>query len=190
MVRSILVAAAVMVLAASLNAATDKPQIYRNEEFGITLPVPEGVLLCPNPGSEHDHGPVMVLDRSGEKGCNDAEGGRIIEVFASFNAMRATKTLNKLLQSQCIDIAKGKCQSAPPQTTLKGLLSMAARVNRTDGWIDIFVVTQAGKPDPAFDASVPSINYVLWLHTRPEYLEKDLGIFRLVLGTIRLSPAQ
>ncbi|MGB0036010.1 MAG: hypothetical protein WBP79_11105 [Candidatus Acidiferrales bacterium] len=190
MVRSIPVATAVMVLAALLSAATDKPPIYRNEEFGITLPVPDGALLCPNPDGEHDHGPVMVLNRFEAKGCNDAEGGRIIEVFASFNAMQATKTLNKLLQSQCIDIAKGKCQSAPPQMTLKGLPSMSARVNRTDGWIDIFVVTHAGKPDPAFDASVPSVNFVLWLHTRPEHMEKDLRVFRIVLETIRLSPAQ
>jgi hypothetical protein len=187
MVRTMLVAAAVMAVA-SLSAATDKPQIYRNEEFGITLPVPEGVLLCPNPDGEHDHGPVMVLDRSEAKGCNDAEGGRIVEVFASFNAVQATKTLRKLLQSECTDTAKGGCRLAPPDLRISGMRSAAGRVNRSGRWIDIFVVTQAGKPDPAFDASVPSVNYVLWLHTRPERLEEDLRTFRAVLATIRLSP--
>lgn len=190
MIRAIFVAMAVTVLAALLHAATYEPQTYRNEEFGITLPVPEGVLLCAHRDEEHDHGPVMVLDRSEAKGCNDKEGGRIIGVFASFNAAQATKTLRKLLQADCSDISKGKCNSAPSHMTLKGLPSMAARVNRADGWIDIFVVAQAGKPDPAFDASVPSVNYELWLHTRPAQLEKDLRIFRSVLATIRLSPAQ
>jgi len=189
MLRAMIVAANVVVVAVVLSAATYEPQTYRNEEFGITLPVPEGVLLCPHPEDEHDHGPVMVLDRSEAKGCSDAEGGRIIEVFASFNAAQATKTLRKLLQSDCSDISKGKCNSAPPHMTLKGLPSMAARVNRADGWIDIFVVAQAGKPDPAFDASVPSVNYELWLHTKRDQLEKDLRIFRSVLATIRLSPA-
>ncbi len=189
MPRAMLVAAAVVVLAGLLSAATDnRPQLYRNQEFGITLPVPEGVLLCRNPEGEHDHGPVMVLHPSEAKDCNDAEGGRIVEVFASFNAEQATKTLSMLLQSECTDTAKGKCRPAPPHLRMGGRPSAEARVNCSDGWIDIFVVTQAGKPDPAFDASVPSVNYVLRLHTRPEHLEGDLRVFRTVLQTIRLSP--
>jgi hypothetical protein len=190
MPRAMIIAAVVGLLAVLLNSVTDKNRVYRNQEFGITLPVPEEVLLCPNPEGEHDHGPVMILNRSEAKGCNDAEGGRFIEVFASFNAIPATKTLNTLLESQCTNIAKGNCQPAPPHMTLKGLTSRAARVNRTDGRIDIFVVTQEGKPDPAFDASVPSVNYDLWLHTTPDHLEGDLRIFRSVLQTVQLSPTQ
>lgn len=56
-----------------------------------------------------------------------------------------------------------------------------------DGWIDIFVVTQAGEPDPDFDASVPSVNYDLSLHTKPNHLDADLRVFRTVLQMIRLS---
>jgi hypothetical protein len=56
-----------------LSAASDKPQIYRNEEYGITLYVPKGVMLCPNSEDVHDHGPLMLLDSSDEKRCTDAE---------------------------------------------------------------------------------------------------------------------
>ncbi|MFZ0519725.1 MAG: hypothetical protein WAL95_01800 [Candidatus Acidiferrales bacterium] len=66
--------------------------------------------------------------------------------------------------------------------------SKAGRVNRADGWIDIFVVTQAGKPDPQFDASVPSVSYDLSLHTTGRHLDEDLRTFREVLSTVKLSP--
>jgi hypothetical protein len=174
---------------ALLSAATEKPQIYRNAEFGITLPVPGGVMLCASPKGERDHGPLMVLDPSQAKGCNDAEGGRIVEVFASFNAVQATKTLKKLLQSECTGAGKGQCQPAPTGLQIGGLHSAAGSVSDSNGWIDIIVVTQAGKPDPAFDASVPSVNYVLRLHTREEHREADLRTFRTVLQTIKLFPA-
>lgn len=50
--------------AAMLSAATAKPRVYRNEEFGITVPVPQGTLLCPLPDDQHDHGPVFPLGHS------------------------------------------------------------------------------------------------------------------------------
>jgi hypothetical protein len=46
--RAMLVAFAAVGVAALLSAATDKPQICRNEEFGITLSMPDGALLCPS----------------------------------------------------------------------------------------------------------------------------------------------
>ena len=132
----------------------------------------------------------MVLDPSHAKACNDAEGGRIVEVFASFNAVEATKTLDKFLQSECADTGKGGCGPAPANLRVGEMQSAAGSVNDPNGWIDIFVVTQAGKPDPAFDASVPSVNYVFRLHTNQEHREADLRTFRAVLRTIQLSPAR
>lgn len=190
MIRAILVAMAVTVLGALLNAKTDKSVIFRNEEFGITLPIPDGALLCPVPENEHIHGPVMLLGTSVAKGCSDLEQSRSIDVFASFNKIEDTKTLAKFLKSQCTGVFKGKCLPAPPHLGIEGMRSAAGRVNHSDGWIDILVVTQAGKPDLLFDASVPSINYDLHLHTNREHLENDLRVFRSVLETIRLSPAQ
>lgn len=189
MIRAELVASAAVVVAALVSAATDKPQVYRNEEFGITLSVSKELLLCPTPNDEHDHGPVLLLGTTKTNDCSDIASHRSIDVFASFNEIEDTKTLPKFLKSECTGAFKGKCLPAPPHLDIDGMRSAAARVNHSDGWIDILVVTQAGKPDPLFDASVPSINYDLHLHTRPEHLEKDLRVFRSVLETIRLSPA-
>jgi hypothetical protein len=189
MMRTMLVCIAIMFVPL-LSGAADKPQVYRNPEFGITLRVPDGVKLCPSRSGEHDHGPVLVLDPSNAKASNDAKERRIIEVFASFNAVEASKTLDKFLESECGDTGKGGCLPVPANLRVGEMQSAAGRVNNPNGWIDIFVVTQAGKPDPAFNASVPSVNYVLQLHTDKEHSEADLGTFRRVLRTIQLSPAQ
>jgi hypothetical protein len=168
------------------NAATAKQQVYRNEEFGITLSIPDSALLCPIPEGEHDHGPVMLLGTAKANGCSDVVSSRSIWIFAGYNAADDTKKLQDFLKWQC----GGPCLPPPSGLRVTGLASAAARVNRSEGWIDIIVVTQAGKPDPNFDPSVPLINYDLRLHTRPEHLEKDLRVFRTVLETVRLSPAQ
>jgi hypothetical protein len=144
MIRTILVGMAVTVLAALLNAKTDKPEIFRNEEFGITLPIPDGALLCPVPENEHNHGPVMLLGTSVPKGCSDLEQSRSIDVFASFNAIEDTKTLAKFLKAECTEVFKRTCLPAPARLGINGMRSADGRVNHSDGWIDIIVVTQGG----------------------------------------------
>src|SRR5271169_2795566 len=124
MMRTMLACIAIMFVTL-FSGATDKAQTYRNPEFGITLRVPDGVRLCTCPSGEHDHGPVMVLDPSHAKACNDAERGRIVEVFASFNAVEATKTLDKLLQSECADTGKGACDPAPTGLQVEEMRSAA-----------------------------------------------------------------
>ena len=178
-------AAAVTLLA----AAGPGPRVYRNEEFGITVPVPKGALLCAYP-DQHDHGPVFLLATADAKRCQDEiESHRYIDIFASYQVDDETKRLDGFLKEQCIGVAGGPCRQPPRGLRVPGLRSEAARVNRSDGWLYILVVTQAGKPDPAFDPTVPSINYDMSLHTRPENLAEDLRVFRAVLRTIQLSPA-
>jgi hypothetical protein len=80
------------------------------------------------------------------------------------------------------------CGPAPADLTVNGLPSEAARINPSNGWIEIIVVTQAGKPDPDFDASVPSINYNLSLYTDASHLDEDLTVFRAVLKAVKLDP--
>ncbi len=163
------------------------PRTYHNEEFGITLPVPEHTLLCAFP-PQHDHGPVFMLGGANNQACFGLERNRAIVIYASYNASDTTKKLLDFLSWECNGIAKGPCGLPPEGLRVKGRTAAAARVDGADGWLNIFVVTQAGKPDPAFDPSVPSINYDLSLHTTAEHLDEDLRIFRAILATIRLSP--
>jgi len=177
-----------LVVAVLLSAAPAKRGVYRNEEFGITVPVPKGALLCPTPDDQHDHGPAFLFATGGARGCRDLDHARSVDVFASYNAAEVTKKLHDFLKWECANVAKGPCRPAPGGLQVAGLPSEAARVDAPDGWVYIIVVTQAGKPDPAFDPSVPSVNYDLSLHTRPQNLEEDLRVFRRILQTIRLSP--
>ena len=178
-----------LVIAATLlwGAATPKPKVYWNEEFGITVPVPKSALLCVYP-DQHDHGPVFILGTTDAKSCrDDIERSRYIDVFASYQT-EDTKRLRDFLRSECVGVAGAPCGPAPDGLHVAGLRSEAARVNRSDGWIYVIVATRSGKPDPAFDPTIPSVNYDLSLHTTPDHLEDDLRVFRIVLRTIRLSP--
>jgi hypothetical protein len=191
MQRAMLTVATVMVVVL-LSAATKEPQVYRNEEFGIMLPVPYGALLCPTPDDEHDHGPTVLLGTNVVKknACSDMAHSRSIDIFAGYNAADATKKLQDYFKSECTtETVKTRCRPAPSNLQIDRLPSMSGRMNLSDGWIDIIVVTQAGKPDPDFDASVPSVNYDLRLHTTTKHLKDDLPIFRKVLETVKLSPA-
>jgi hypothetical protein len=165
-----------------------KTQVYRNDEFGITVPVPEGTLFCVPRKDQHDHGPIFLPGSSDPSACDDIDHNRYVLIFASYNAIRDTKRLHDFFKDQCTGIGGGPCHQAPEGLRIPGMATKVGRVNRPDGWIDIIVVTQAGKPAPDFDPSVPSVNYDLTLHTKPRYLEEDLRVFRAVLSAVRLSP--
>jgi hypothetical protein len=80
------------------------------------------------------------------------------------------------------------CIPAPADLNVNGLPSEAARINHSNGTIEIIVVTQAGKPDPDFDASVPSFNYDMRLYTDASHLDEDLAVLRAVLKAVKLDP--
>jgi len=164
---------------------------YQNHEYGIVLPIPPGTLPCSPPLYEPngaDHGLQILLGTNDASLCSESSGKRYVSVFASYNASSDTKTLHTLLEFMCHFEVKRQCSAAPAGLHFSGLKSEAGRIDRSDGSIEIVVVTQAGKPDPDFDASVPSINYELFLDTDVAHLDQDLLILRTLLKTIRVSP--
>jgi hypothetical protein len=163
-------------------------EVYRNKEFGIEISIPKGIYLCPRPIREHNHGALLLLDAIDAKHCTDFREARFrsIAIFAFFNALDVARSLNGLLEWDCVEVSKGTCGPAPNDLKIAGLPSLAARVDHSDGWIDIIVVTQAGTPNP-YDPNVPSINYDIHLQTKPEYLEEDLDSLRMILKTARFS---
>ena len=175
-----------LLIVASLSAAPNpQSQIYRNQEFGIAVPVPNGALLCAYPG-KHDHGPTFLLGLAAAERCRDIQRDRYVTIFASYNAADVTKKLHDFLKWEC----ETPCGRPPGSLLIAGLPTEAARVSRPGGWLDVVVVTQAGKPDPALDPSAALINYDLRLHTQTRYLDEDLQTFRAVLRTVRLSPTK
>jgi len=80
------------------------------------------------------------------------------------------------------------CIPAPVDLSVDGLPGESARINHSNGSIEIIVVTQAGKPNPEFDASVPSFNYDIRFYTDASHLDADLAVFRAVLKAVKLDP--
>jgi hypothetical protein len=184
----------VIVILCSSAGATSRGPIFKNKEYGITLHAPNGALLCPTQGNGAVHGASLLLGTQDVSLCRKSSGKRWIEIFAGYNVAEDSKTLHTFLNSECEYTSHYEnepdtaCSPAPVGLSVNGLPGEAGRINHSDGMIEIIVVTQAGKPDPNFDASVPSINYDLSLHTNASHLDEDLAVFRAVLSTVKLSP--
>ena len=167
--------------------AFPQPRTYRNQEFGIYLPIPRGTLACIPPvyrGNGIDHGPQILLGPIEASFCGKSSEKRYMDVFASYTAADDEKTLHGNLAILC----ESACSAAPAGLLIKGMKTATGRLNRPDGSIEIILVTMAGKPDPDFDPLVPSFDYWLSLHTDAQHLDGDLKVFRLMLETIRISP--
>lgn len=179
----------------SLASAASRKSVYRNKDYGISLHIPPGAWLCPYGGSGIDHGPDLLIGSKDARVCRSySRQKRWITIFGEGNAVEESKTLHAFLNAQCafapLDWHEpgAACGPAPADLNVNGLPSEAARINHSNGTIEIIVVTQAGKPDPDFDASVPSFNYDMRLYTDGGHLDADLAVFREVLKAVRLAP--
>jgi hypothetical protein len=175
----------------SATGAVSQSRIYRNPEFGISLPIPSRTLPCTPPvyeGNGIDHGPQILLATQDATLCGKSSGKRYMEVFASITSTEEEKTLRGNLESRCEFEIKQTCSAAPADLQIKGMKTEAGRLDRPDGSIEIILVTMAGKPDPDFDSSVPAFNYELSLNTDAQHLDEDLKVFRLILKTIKIVP--
>jgi hypothetical protein len=164
-----------------------------NPEFGLYVPVPEGLKLCEMPevdddaDTHHDHGPVVFLDPADSQTCdaNEPEHRRAIYVSAWYNATDETRTLKSFRRDEC---KNERCLPAPTGLSFPNSRSTSFRVNRPDGWIDIVVLTQAGHDDFAFPGDPEfRVNYIATLHTDPAHLAADLRLFRAHLRKIRFT---
>ena len=182
--RAVVCFALILVLSGRGRAA---PRVYSNSEFGVRLQIPSEASLCPTAKTEHDHGFGILIGSGSTKDCHEDTRHRSIWLFAFYNALDDTKHLPNLLRMGC-DAAGGPCQPSPVDLRVPGLSSATASVN-LDNWTVIIVATQAGPPN-AFDPSQPSVNYLFSLRTTPEYMDRDVGVFRKVLQTVQLSRAR
>ena len=178
-----------LVFVASSIAAAAQTKVYRNLEFGFEVPIPDGLyLFSPHPMNGIDHGRQFFFKPTSVEDCNHSGCDRYIAIYANYNTVEHTARLHDFLNEECTVFGGEECLQPPPDLRVKGLKSESARVRLPNGKVELLVVTQAGKSDPDFDASVPSINYSICLLTNEEHLEADLLFFRKVLGMIRIFP--
>jgi len=175
----------------SVAIAASRKSVYRNMDYGIFLHVPPGAWLCPYPGGS-DHGPAMLLGSEDSINCrSDLRQKRWMIIFGEYNN---GEDLHTFLNRLCAYISfhsndpSAVCSSAPADLSVKGLLGEAARINHSNGRIEIIVVAQAGKPYPDVDAAVPSFNYDMRLNTDARHFDEDVAVFRAVLKAVILVP--
>lgn len=172
--------------------------VYVNPEFGLYVPIPEGLQMCEHPYLdfqevvEHNHGTSIFLDPADSQSCAavdidnsvDIEHGRAIFVSAWYNATDFTRTLKLFRRNEC---ENQHCLPAPKGLSFPKSRSASYRVNGRDGWIDIVVLTQAGHDDFGFPGDPQfAVNYIATLHTDRAHFAADLGLFREHLEMLRL----
>lgn len=178
-----------LVLMALLIPSNAQTKVYRNRQFGMVIPIPHGLYLFrPHEMTGVDHGRQFFFKPTSIEDCNNGGCDRYIEVDAYYNTIDETAKLHDFLEHECTVFGGVECLQPPEDLKVKGLASESARIKLPNGRVEILVVTQAGKPAPDFDASVPSINYSICLLTSEEHLDADLRFFRTILKTIRISP--
>jgi len=164
-------------------------QVYRNRPFGYEVPIPRGLyLFSPHEMNGVDHGRQLFFKPTKVEDCNNGGCDRYIEFSGNFNTADDTAKLHDLLESECKVFGGKKCLKPPEGLKINGLACESARVKLPDGRIEFLVVTQAGKPAPDFDPTVPSINFSVVLLTTREHLESDMRFLRVILKTIRIPP--
>jgi hypothetical protein len=135
-----------------------------------------------------DHGRQFFFEPTSVEDCKSGGCDRYIGVNANYNAIEDVSRLHDFLKHECKVFGGVECLQPPGDLRLNGLASESARIRLPNGKVEILVVTQAGKPSPDLDASVPSINYSIYLLTTEEHIDADLQLFRTILKTIRISP--
>lgn len=170
---------------------TSQVLVYRNQQYGITLSVKHGELLCKPPiynGNGSDHGAQLILGTTDASLCSQSTGKRYMSIWASYTLTDEEKSIHSILESECKEEIDRVCSPAPASLYIKGLKTENGKMERPDGSSKIIVVTMAGKPNPNFDAAVPSFNYVLSLVTDSQHFNNDLKTFRKMLKRIQISP--
>lgn len=181
-----------LVILCSVASAAPRKSLYRNKQYGIFLRIPQGAWLCPTEGNGINHGPALLLGSKDANVCRSySRQKRWVSIFGQYND---DETLHAFLNRLCADDPLdwnepgAVCTAAPADLSVEGLLGEAARINHSNGSIEIIVVTQAGRPNPEFDTSVPSFEYSLSLNTDAVHLDADLAVFRAVLKALKLDP--
>lgn len=153
------------------------------EAWGATFPYPPGLSDCIGVYYGQNHGPIMFLDPSDTRQCDD-DGNkhrRVISMFNFYNTTEDTATLRDLLDFTC----EKKCVPLKNGPAFNGFPSLSGRSDHDDGWIELAVVTHGGR-DRFGDENV--VNYTLWLWTDRQHFEADFRLFKSILASISLKP--
>jgi hypothetical protein len=155
-----------------------------NDEFKFSVSVPAAMVSCEAASGTHPHGFTILL-RPGKQGCSASTPQPYVGLFGDYNVLYAqapAQTLNLLCPP-----SQGTAPGELENLAFPGHASALCRRNDRKGWVDLFVVTQAGSWPDKEPPDVPFINYTAQLHTRPARLAGDLEASKKILATVNIS---
>lgn len=161
-----------------------------NAEYGFSVRFPKETIVCESRSGEHVHGFYVNLDKSPR--CLLPESG------VPMIAMGIYADWNSLFVSSLDEIAKQYCGDVQPSRTLverlklanaEGRDSIGCRVDRSDGFVQLYVVLVAGgelNPESA-GGTVPRVIYLISLTSTNRRLSRDLDQFREMVRSVRIT---
>jgi hypothetical protein len=158
--------------------------VCRSDEFEFSVGVPAAMVSCVAASGTHPHG-VAILLRPGKQSCRASAPRPFVGLYGDYNV------LFDQAPAQALNLLCPRSQGTAPRElenlAFPGHASAVCRSNDRNGWVFVFVVTQAGSWPDKEPPSVPYINYTADLHTTPVRLAGDLETFKKILATVNIS---
>lgn len=173
---------AVFVVAANAGA----PKRLENREFGFSAKVPPGAVSCVvrNPGGGHRHGFSILLNPDA-RGCESSRKQSYIGLYGDYNVLNY-KTPVPWLRLLCPHAQRSSETKDVLRLAFPANESVACEKKEKDGWIDVFIVAQAGKWPDARTSNIPYITYTAQLHTRRARFREDMRTFKRFLAGVKI----
>jgi hypothetical protein len=175
----------VLWLVITINAAAGVLPTIVNDEYKFSAGIPITMISCEAASGNHPHGFTILLHPE-KQGCSSSTPQPYVGLFGDYNVLYAKTPVQSLrfLCSPSQVLESGELHSL----AFPGHASAACRKNEENGWVDVFVVAQAGSwPDETGKSDAPYINYTAQLHTRAAVLTRDLKIFKRILAAVNIS---
>lgn len=159
-------------------------QKLENEEYGFSVRIPVDAVSCLIATGTHPHG-FSILLKPDRQGCKSSTQQPYVGVSGDYN------TLDDETPEQSLRILCPQQQSSSQNKSLN--LSFPRHASAScesfgkDGWVDVFVVAQAGRW-PKETSKTPYIIYTAQLHTSTARLDEDVATFKKILSGIIIAP--
>jgi hypothetical protein len=161
-----------------------------NAEYGFSVRFPKEAMVCESRSGDHVHGFYVNLDKSSR--CILPASG------VPFIAMGIYADWNSFFVSSLDEIAAQYCGGVQPSRSLverlklgntEGRDSTGCRVDRSDGFVQLYVLLAAGEESNSDSAGkiVPKVIYLISLTSTNRRFDRDLDQFREMVRSIRIT---
>jgi hypothetical protein len=161
-------------------------QQLHNEEYRFGVTIPSNAISCEEATGGHPTGFSVLLNPTNQ-GCKSRVPQPYIGVFGEYNVLY-DRSPPQAMGRLCEPERSRSHATESPALAFPGHPSAVCEEHESAGWINVFVVAQAGQWPPGGDEKpgTPYINYVAQLHTTPERLTEDLKEFEKTLATVQI----